>query len=166
MPKSRGQCQDSPSPNSQSWPFCPWRSRPVQAWQSCQRMRPQTISTSSLVVIVERVQRAKLAAAGRSPRGEEVEEDGAASGCRFERGAGAVHERYRCVGRAVAVMRRQRRCRCASHPPSDIPGPAGCGFGVAVRFRRGSGNGSGRCSGVGAAGGERQHQQEQGCSLP
>ena len=39
-----------------------------------------------LVVVVEGVQRARLAAAGRSPGGEEVEEDGAASGGRFEGG--------------------------------------------------------------------------------
>ena len=55
-----------------------------------------------LVVVVEGVQRASLAAAVRSPGGEEVEEDGLASGCGLDGGRGAVREGHGGVGCAFA----------------------------------------------------------------
>ncbi len=55
-----------------------------------------------LVVVVEGVQRASLAAAVRSPGGEEVEEDGATSCGGLDGGRGAVGERQRGVGCAFA----------------------------------------------------------------
>ena len=54
------------------------------------------------VVVVEAVERPKLGAAGRSPRGEEVEQEGFAGGEFLQGGGLSVRQGERNVGRAVA----------------------------------------------------------------
>ena len=90
-----------------------------------------------LVVVVEGVQRASLAAAVRSPGGEEVEEDGLASGCGLDGGRGAVREGQGGVGCAFAD----------AGADGDVGAPAARRRRLRGRRVRGSGSG-----GVGGSG--------------